>query len=192
MKLIVGLGNPGNEYKNTRHNIGFFYLDEYAKKNGFTISKNKFNGLYETMQINNDKVIFLKPVSYMNLSGTVVRDFVNYYKISPEDIMVIQDDLDMEIAKIKIKSNSSSGGHNGIKNIIENINSKNFIHLKVGISNNKNMDTKDYVLGQFSKDEVSLLEDKIETVNSIITDFINGYSCDKLMMKYNGVKNANI
>ena len=98
----------------------------------------------------------------------------------------------LEIAKIKIKSNSSSGGHNGIKNIIENINSKNFIHLKVGISNNKNMDTKDYVLGQFSKDEVSLLEDKIETVNSIITDFINGYSCDKLMMKYNGVKNANI
>ena len=118
MKLIVGLGNPGKEYENTRHNIGFMILDNYLKDAVWT---NKYKGLVTTLNINNDKVIFLKPVTYMNLSGESVREIVNFYKINIEDILIIHDDLDLSLGKIRIKKNSSDGGHNGIKSIINNL-----------------------------------------------------------------------
>ena len=117
MKLIVGLGNPGKEYKNTRHNVGFDVVDEYLKKHNQNVNKSKFEGMYSELIINGEKVIFLEPQKYMNLSGEVVRTYVDYFKINIEDILVIQDDLDQELGKIKLKQNSSSGGHNGIKNI---------------------------------------------------------------------------
>ena len=112
MKLIVGLGNPGKEYKNTRHNVGFDVVDEYLKKHNQNVNKSKFEGMYSELIINGEKVIFLEPQKYMNLSGEVVRKYVDYFKINIEDILVIQDDLDQELGKIKLKQNSSSGGHN--------------------------------------------------------------------------------
>ena len=118
------------------------------------------------------------------LSGTVVRKYLDYYKIDLKDILVIHDDLDMEVGRIKIKCNGSSGGHNGIKNIIENVGSEKFMRLKVGISKNNNYDTKDYVLGKFSKEDKELLNKKKNVVNNIIDDFIMG--------RYNGVNNENI
>ena len=123
MKLIVGLGNPGKEYENTRHNIGFMVIDNYLKNEKF---KTKFNGMYLKKVINNEEVIFLKPLSYMNLSGEVVKKYVNYFKINLSDLLIISDDLDMPCFKIKLKYKGSSGGHNGLKNIIQNINTEEF------------------------------------------------------------------
>ena len=176
MKLIIGLGNPSKEYENTRHNIGFMYLDHYAETNNFSITKEKFNGNYWEIKVNDEKIIFLKPLSYMNLSGTVVRKYIDYYKIDLKDILVIQDDLDMSLGRIKIKFGGSSGGHNGIKNIIENVSSEKFMRLKIGISKNNNYDTKDYVLGKFNKEERLIIDNKKHIVNCIIDDFINGHN----------------
>lgn len=181
MKLIVGLGNPGKEYENTRHNIGFMVIDNYLKNEKFKI---KFNGMYLKKVINNEEVIFLKPLSYMNLSGEVVKKYVNYFKINLSDLLIISDDLDMPCFKIKLKYKGSSGGHNGLKNIIQNINTEEFKRLKIGISNNLNIDTKSYVLSKFNQEELEKLHKKFEITNNIINDFIN-LDFEKVMSKYN-------
>ena len=122
MKLVVALGNPGKEYDMTRHNMGFMFLDYYFDKKNINVNwSNKFNGLYCDLVINSEKVIFVKPQSYMNLSGGVVRKFVDFYKIKTEDILVISDDLDLSLGNFKLKMNGSSGGHNGLKDIEKNI-----------------------------------------------------------------------
>ena len=181
MKLIVGLGNPGKEYENTRHNIGFMAIDNYLKNEKF---KTKFNGMYLKKVINNEEVIFLKPLSYMNLSGEVVKKYVNYFKINLSDLLIISDDLDMPCFKIKLKYKCSSGGHNGLKIIIQNINTEEFKRLKIGISNNLNIDTKSYVLSKFNQEELEKLHKKFEITNNIINDFIN-LDFEKVMSKYN-------
>lgn len=181
MKLIVGLGNPGKEYENTRHNIGFMVINNYLKNEKF---KTKFNGMYLKKVINNEEVIFLKPLSYMNLSGEVVKKYVDYFKINLSDLLIISDDLDMPCFKIKLKYKGSSGGHNGLKNIIQNINTEEFKRLKIGISNNLNIDTKSYVLSKFNQEELEKLHKKFEITNNIINDFIN-LDFEKVMSKYN-------
>lgn len=184
MKVIVGLGNPGNEYQNTRHNVGFMVLDNYLNDNDW---KKKFNSLYLEKKINGEKVIFVKPLTFMNLSGDSVVQFINYYDVKLDDLLVIHDDLDLPFSSYKLKKNSSAGGHNGIKSIINRLNSQDFLRLKIGVSNDKSIDTKDYVLGKFSKkekEELSLLQ---KTFNEIIESFvINGI--DKTMNIYNTKK----
>ncbi len=184
MKLIVGLGNPGKIYENTRHNLGFMIIDSYLKQKNEKIDKEKFSGLYTQLVLNGEKVIFLKPQSYMNLSGEVVKKYVDYFKIKIEDILIIHDDLDQELGKIKLKENSSSGGHNGIKNIEFHLNTKNYKRLKIGISNNKKIDTKDYVLSKFTPDERNELNITIDICLNIIDDFLCLNFSD-LMNKYN-------
>ena len=184
MKLIVGLGNPGKEYDNTRHNIGFIFIDSFAKKNNVSIDKEKYNGLYIQTVINDEKVILLKPQSYMNLSGEVVRKYIDYFKINIEDILIINDDLDMNFGKIRLRPDGSSGGHNGLKNISLHLNTEKFKRLKIGISNNKSIDTKDYVLGKFTKDELDIIDDIKENINNLLFDYLK-YDFDKLMCKYN-------
>lgn len=184
MKLIVGLGNPGKEYDNTRHNIGFIFIDYFAKKNNVSIDKEKYNGLYIQTVINDEKVILLKPQSYMNLSGEVVRKYIDYFKINIEDILIINDDLDMNFGKIRLRPDGSSGGHNGLKNISLHLNTEKFKRLKIGISNNKSIDTKDYVLGKFTKDELDIIDDIKENINNLLFDYLK-YDFDKLMCKYN-------
>lgn len=184
MKLIVGLGNPGREYENTRHNVGFQLLDFLAKEKGIEIYKNKFNGEYGEISIQGEKVLFLKPLSFMNLSGGVVSKFISFYKISLDDILIIQDDLDMSFGKIKIVYNSSSGGHNGIRDIERCLGSKQYARLKIGITNDKSMDTKDYVLGKFSKKEQDILNQDYIKLIDIIEDFCT-MDLGRLMSKYN-------
>ena len=189
MKLFVGLGNPGNEYSKTRHNIGFQLLDYIANRNNIEFkSDKKFNAECATCMVNGEKVHLIKPLSYMNLSGTVVSRYANFYNIAPSDILVIQDDLDMGFGKVRILYDSTSGGHNGIKNIIECLGTKEFTRLKVGISNNKNYDTKDYVLGKFSKEESDILTNIYSKLENIINDFID-LDSDKLKQKYNSMSN---
>lgn len=171
MKLICGLGNPGNEYKNTRHNVGFMVIDHYCEGEKFST---KFKGLYLEKNINGEKVIFLKPQSYMNLSGEVVKPFSDFFKVSHEDILIIRDDLDLPLGKARIKFDSASGGDNGIKSIINTLGGKDFYQFKIGISNDKSRDTKDYVLGSFAPKERDILDKIIDISSSIIDRFICG------------------
>ena len=184
MKLIVGLGNPGKEYENTRHNIGYIFIDSFAEKLGVNIDKKKFNGLYAEVLINNEKVLLVKPLSYMNLSGEVVEKFVNFYKIDINDILIINDDLDLGVGRIRLRYKGSSGGHNGLKNIALHLNTEDFKRLKIGISNNKLIDTKDYVLGKFSKEEKEMINNLKDQINELLMDFIDT-DFEKLMAKYN-------
>ena len=185
MKLVVGLGNPGKEYHNTRHNIGFNVVDYYLNKKKIDLKwSKKFDGEYLITDINNEKVIFLKPTTFMNLSGISVRKIVDYYQISIDDILIISDDLDLNIGIFKLKANGSSGGHNGLKSIEEHLHSSNYKRLKVGISKNNDIDTKDYVLGNFSKTELDTLNSLYDTISAVLDDyFILPFS--DLMSKYN-------
>lgn len=182
MKLIVGLGNPGLEYVNTRHNIGFMYLD-YIFGDKFVLNK-KFKAMEYITMINNEKVIVIKPITYMNLSGEAVWQYVSYYKIEYSDILVIQDDLDMNLGKIKLLFNHGDGGHNGIKNIVDKLSSKEFLRLKIGISKSADVDTKDYVLGKFKDNDLKVLKDTFSLLNNFIDDYIS-LDRDKLIGKYN-------
>ena len=184
MKLIVGIGNPGKEYEHTRHNIGFDTIDMIVNKLNITTCKEKFNGVYYETIMNEEKVLLLKPQCYVNLSGTVVRKFVDYFKINVEDILVVVDDLDQRIGNYKLKSNSSSGGHNGLKNIEQNLGTKDYKRLKIGIDNGNKDNVVDYVLGRFNKEERVIIDKIIELGTDIIVDFIN-IDFNKLMTKYN-------
>lgn len=184
MKLIVGLGNYGKEYKNTRHNIGFMALDYYCNKNNLSIDKKKFKGLYTETNINGEKVILLEPQTYMNLSGECVRDFVGYFHIDIKDILVIYDDMDLDVGVLRLREKGSAGGHNGLKNIIEHLKTSEFKRIRVGISKDKNRNTIDYVLGKFSNDEKMIIDEKIEKISYIIDDFVK-YDFNKIMSMYN-------
>ncbi len=181
MKLIVGLGNPGSEYDKTRHNIGFMCVDNFVDNSKWS---NKFDGLLTEINYNGEKIIVLKPMTYMNDSGISIKKVVDYYKIEFSDILIIHDDMDLDIGKFKIKTNSSSGGHNGIKSIIKYLNTESFARLKIGISHNRNIDTKNYVLGKFSKEELIILNSVINKTKEIINSFINN-GLEKTMNIYN-------
>lgn len=170
MKLIVGLGNPGKEYLDTRHNVGFMVLDYYLNNDNW---QKKFDGLYQIVQINNEKVLFLKPTTYMNNSGLSVLKAKKYYDILDEDILVIQDDMDIDLGKYKIKFNSSSGGHNGIKSIISALNTDSFPRLKIGIAHSLNNDAINHVLGKFTKEEKEILNNNFPIYKEIIENFVN-------------------
>ncbi len=172
MKLIVGLGNPGENYKNTRHNIGFYIVDKIVESYNLSNWKSKFKGEYITVVINNEKTIFLKPYSYINLSGAVIRKYMDYFNIEIEDVLIICDDLDLNIGNFKLKEKGSSGGHNGLKNIELLLKSSNYKRLKVGISNNKNIETKDYVLGKFTKEDIEKINENLSIYKKVVLDFL--------------------
>lgn len=185
MKLIVGLGNPGKEYDKTRHNIGFMFVDKYLNFKNYTSSwKEKFNGLYIETVINNEKVIFLKPQSYMNLSGGVVLKFVNFFKVDITDILIISDDLDLQVGNFKLKDKGTSGGHNGLKDIERCLGTANYKRLKIGISNDKSLETKDYVLGKLSKTDIEKYDTIFTELYSVIDDFFQ-FDFLSLMNLYN-------
>lgn len=184
MKLIVGLGNPGLEYKNTRHNIGFMALDKIALKNNLDFNKKKFDGLYTELIFKNEKIILLKPLKYINLSGEVIKKYIDFYKIDIDDVLIISDDLDLPIGKIKLKCKGGSGGHNGLKNIEAHLKTKNYKRIKIGISNDKLIDTKDYVLGKFTNNDRSIIDQKLDLISNIIDDYLI-LNFDQLMNKYN-------
>ena len=181
MKLIVGSGNPDKEYDKTRHNVGFMVIDNYL---GSVNWSNKFNALYCEKVINGEKIIFVKPLTYMNNSGNAVGEFVRYFNIDNKDILVIQDDLDLNVGDYKLKMHSSSGGHNGIKSIIASLGNQDFPRLKVGIGSVKKDEVIDYVLGKFSKSELEVLNELFNTFDKIINSFINE-GIDKTMNVYN-------
>lgn len=190
MKLIAGLGNPGKEYEKTRHNAGFRFIDEYVKEKKLEFNKEKFKGIYTTFNYNDEKVILLKPQKYMNLSGEVIKSFLDFYKINTEDLLVICDDLDTEIGHLRLKYKGSSGGHNGLKNIEQNINTNEYKRVKIGISNNKDKDKIDYVIGKVSKEELEKMNSVNKYARELIEDFLT-MNFDNVMNKYNSMEYKN-
>ena len=185
LKLIVGLGNPGKEYENTRHNAGFKFIDKFASSLNLNFNKEKFGGLYTEFNYQNEKIILLKPQKYINLSGEVLIKFKDFYKIDTKDILIIFDDLDTELGQIKIKYKGSSGGHNGLKNIEYHLHTVEYKRIKIGISKNSN-DKIDYVIGKMPKEELEKLEKVTDKANEILKDYLN-MNFDNLMNKYNKV-----
>ena len=184
MKLVIGLGNKGREYENTRHNMGFMLVDRYLQYKNITDKfKEKFNAMYIETTINNEKIIFIKPMTYMNNSGIAVRAFVDFYKINSEDVLVISDDLDLDLGKFRLRRNGSSGGHNGLKSIISHLGTDNFKRLRIGISNDED-DVINYVLSKFSKKELNEIDTMFDTLVDVLDDyFLMDFT--SLMSKYN-------
>ncbi len=185
LKLIVGLGNPGKEYQATRHNIGFSVIDNYLDKNNISFDKNKFNGIFIKTRIFNQDVIIAKPLTYMNLSGEFVANIKSFFNISIPNILVIYDDKDLNSGAYKLRPKGSSGGQNGMKNIINHLKTQDVKRLKIGIGSDKPFKTRDYVLQKFSKDQKKLLNEVIDLSTKIIDDFIKDSDFTKLMNDYN-------
>lgn len=184
-KMIVGLGNPGKKYENTRHNIGFNILDLFAKHCDVEFDKNKFNSEYCLFNFNGVKYLLIKPNTYMNLSGEAVRSFYDYFDIDIDDILIIYDDLDTKTANFRLRGKGGSGGHNGIKNIILHLGTEKFNRLKIGINRPKNkMSVVDYVLSKFSNDEILELNKINDKCIDCIKDF-SSMTFVELMNKYN-------
>jgi len=184
IKLVVGLGNPGREYNNTRHNMGFMVVDEIAKRLEVFKWKERDGALYFDCYLDLAHIIFIKPQKYINLSGDVMINFVKYLDIKTEDILVVSDDLDLPIGSIKLKEKGSSGGHNGLKNIESQLGTNEYRRIKIGISNDKEMDTKDYVLGKLSQKEKRDLKPVIDmAADAVLASFHTPFN--ELMSKYN-------
>lgn len=184
MKLIVGLGNPGKEYENTRHNMGFMAIDTFAKNHQVTLNKSKFGGIYGEFRYKDEKIILLKPQKYINLSGEVIRDYLKFFKIPMDHLLIISDDLDLELGRIRLRYQGGSGGHNGLKNIELHLKTKKYKRIRIGISNNKEMDTKDYVLGRLSTETLNQLQNTFNTVSHILDDYLD-MDFNNVMNKYN-------
>ena len=183
MFVIVGLGNPGTKYENTRHNVGFMAIDALAEKYGISINEKKHKALCGTGVIEGIKVLLVKPQTYMNLSGESVRELCSYFKIPVDNIIVMYDDISIGVGKIRIRQKGSAGGHNGMKNIIYHLQSDEFPRVRFGIGEPVG-DLADYVLSNFSKDETKTLIESAKNVPDFIELIIKG-DILKAMNKYN-------
>lgn len=185
MYLIVGLGNPEEEYSGTRHNMGFDTINKICKKYDIKLVKSKFNGLYEKCNIDGQEVVLLKPQTYMNLSGNCVREFANFYKIKPEEIIVIYDDMDIEVGSVKIRKKGHAGSHNGMKSIVENLGTIEFPRVRVGIG--KPMENEDkikYVIGKLSNKTKEELEEGTTKACEAVIEVLK-HGIDAAMNKFN-------
>lgn len=185
MYLIVGLGNPENEYANTRHNMGFNTINEIAKNNNINMTKSKFKGLYETGTIQGKKIILLKPQTYMNLSGQSIKEVVDFYNIQPEEIIVIYDDIDIDKGKIKIRKKGSAGSHNGMKSVIKELGFSEFGRVRVGIGQPEfKNDMINYVIGKVPEEEQNILQQGVKKAAEAVEEIIKS-GIDIAMNKFN-------
>ncbi len=178
MKLIIGLGNPGEEYKKTRHNAGFLTIDKIANSFQFPVSSFQpdFNSEISQGLLDNEKIILVKPQTFMNESGKAIRAVLDYYKIKPEDIIVIHDDLDIPLGEYKISKNKNSGGHKGVQSIIDHLGTKDFTRFRIGIGIQNlscKIPTEKFVLEKFSKNEIEVIEGVIEKICGEIAKLLN-------------------
>ncbi|NEQ53690.1 MAG: aminoacyl-tRNA hydrolase [Leptolyngbya sp. SIO3F4] len=192
-KLLVGLGNPGQKYLRTRHNIGFEVIDALAKSWVIQLSENKrFQGIVgETRDSSGERLILLKPTTYMNLSGQSLRAVVDWYKLSPSDVLVIYDDMDLPIGKLRLRLSGSAGGHNGMKSIISHLGTQTFARLRLGISRSNTSESQSnravvgHVLGKFSPDERKIIDASINLAKEAV-EFSLRKGIEKTMSLYNG------
>ena len=187
MFVILGIGNPGKKYDGTRHNIGFIAMDYMSEKYGIKIDKIKHKSLIGEGRISGERVILVKPQTYVNLSGEALREVCSYYKIPPENVIVIHDDVSLDCGKLRIRKKGSDGGHNGLKSIIYQLNSDEFTRIKIGVGAKPlHYDLADWVLGHFSKEEVERLSKLVDCVVEEAVPEIIKNGADSAMNKYNG------
>ncbi len=185
MKLIIGLGNPGKDYEQTRHNMGFMAIDTFAESENVSFKlEPKFKAEFGTVTINGNKAILIKPMTYMNLSGEAVARVMSFYKISVDDILVISDDLDSTLGRVRLRASGSSGGHNGHKNIALNIGTDNYKRIKIGIDRSKVIPVIDWVLKKLTNEELEAVKPAFEKASDAIYDFISGVDFYKIASKY--------
>lgn len=185
--MVVGLGNPGLQYENTRHNAGFMAIEKIAEKNGGEFKKNKFDGVFGECKIGSKRILILKPMTYMNLSGKSVVAAAAFYKIPPQNIIVLFDDISLCVGKIRLRRKGSHGGHNGIKDIIELMGSDEIMRVKIGVGEKPNpeYDLKDWVLGKIPKEESELFDTALDKARLAVEEIIKR-GIDSAMNKYNG------
>ena len=172
MIVIIGLGNPEKTYENTYHNMGFMALDYFAKKNDLEFTKEKYNGLIATGLVEGEKVMLIKPTTYMNLSGKSVRAVVSGLKLPLENLLVIYDDIDMPVGTVRLRKEGSAGTHNGMRSIVSELGSTCFSRIRIGIGRDARMDLASYVLSKVSKENLEILNAKFDDINNKILEFI--------------------
>ncbi|MDI9479565.1 MAG: aminoacyl-tRNA hydrolase [Syntrophomonadaceae bacterium] len=183
MKVIVGLGNPGPRYKDTRHNVGFQTLEELARRHPVQRQESRFDAIIAHLQIKQEKVFLLKPLTYMNLSGKAVRALIAYYKIDLKDIIVIYDDMDLPVGNLRIRSAGGTGGHRGMTSLVENLGTREFARIRIGIGRPPH-EAIDWVLGRFSPEEKPLISNAVaRAADAVETWIANGI--EKAMNEYN-------
>ncbi len=187
MKIIAGLGNPGKEYENTKHNVGFLTIDILAEKYDIKVNKIKFKGLIGEGMIGTEKVILVKPQTYMNLSGQCVREIVAFYKLDMEDLVVIYDDIDLPMGNLRIRKKGSAGTHNGMRSIIYDLQDDGFPRVRVGIGGERKGDLANYVISGFSGDDRKLIEEAIVKAADAVTCLVED-GIDRAMVDYNTKK----
>lgn len=185
MYLIAGLGNPGEKYASTRHNMGFSAIDYISQKNNIDVKKIKHKAIIGEGKLCGEKVVLAKPQTFMNLSGDSIRELADWYKIDNDKIIILYDDISLPVGTIRIREKGSAGGHNGIKSIILNLNSDVFGRIKIGVGANKEGDLCDYVLGKISKAEAEILFKVMERANDAVIEMIKS-GAQSAMNKYNG------
>ena len=188
MYIIAGLGNPTREYEKTRHNVGFDTIDVLADRLNTSVDEKKFKGLYGRGIIAGEKVILLKPQTFMNLSGESVREAADFYKVDPEHIIVIYDDISLDVGQLRIRKKGSAGGHNGIKNIIAHLGTQEFPRIKVGVgAKPPKMDLADYVLSRFGAEEQKIMDEAFgEAAEAAVMMMTTG--AERAMNHYNAKK----
>lgn len=185
MKLIVGLGNPGKKYENTRHNTGFAVIDRTLVKLNVELDKNKFNADYTMINRNGEKIYILKPLTYMNLSGEAVAPFMKYFGIEPEDLVVVHDDLDLPVGKIRLRQSGSCGGQNGMRNIIDLLGDSNIKRIRVGIGKDPLIPVVDYVLGKTKKEDLEVYNQALDKASDALIYWLDHDDFSKVMSNFN-------
>ena len=185
MKLIVGLGNPCKKYENTRHNTGFAVIDRTLAKLNVELDKNKFNADYTMINRNGEKIYILKPLTYMNLSGEAVVPFMKYFNIEPEDLVVVHDDLDLPVGKIRLRQSGSCGGQNGMRNIIDLLGDSNIKRIRVGIGKDPLIPVVDYVLGKTKKEDLEVYNQALDKASDALIYWLDHDDFSKVMSNFN-------
>lgn len=184
MNVIVGLGNPGKQYENTKHNIGFITLDQLAEQHGIKINKIKHKALVGEGIIAGRKVLLVKPQTFMNLSGQSVREVVSYYHVEPEDLLVIYDDVDLPLGSLRIRSKGSAGSHNGMKSILYDLQEDGFPRIRIGIGAERRMDLASYVLGNFDKEDREPMKQAVSRAAAAVERYL-AEGIEAAMSEYN-------
>ena len=184
MYIVIGLGNPGRNYVNTRHNVGFEAVDLLAQKHNVSLNKLKFHAVFGDFKLGNEKVMLVKPQTYMNRSGISVFDIVNFYKVPIENVIVIYDDVDLELGTLRIRARGSSGTHNGMKSVIYQIQSDDFPRIRIGIGKNPGINLADFVLQKFNSNEREIVNEVMITAVESVEDIIIN-NVDSAMNKFN-------
>ena len=189
MYVICGLGNPGKKYENTRHNMGFITIDQLAEKHDIKVDRVKFKALVGEGRIAGQRVLLVKPQTYMNLSGESVQEVMHFYKLDPEELIVIYDDLDLEVGALRLRKFGSAGTHNGMRSVVQHLNSDRFPRIRLGIGANGKRDIIDHVIGGFTKEEVPVLREAVTKAVAAIECML-GEGIDRAMSQYNSKKKS--